>query len=297
MKRAIRRVEKRMIPEKLFVQITGDYYTENIAAAKKDIFKNKSLLERYGAEIRFLKKEGGLTIFPYKFTEKYNADKIKVYIDGDVGMRYVLHDGKKLYFPETWSEGRIKDYYNGLLIEQDKESPHRYFTKDFKVEKGDVFVDVGCAEAMSSLECVDDASEIYLFECDEMWLKALERTFEKYGDKVHIIRKYARSYTDHESVKLEDALRKSFGKTFFIKLDLNGYEWDTLGGSPELIRTQRIKCAGCTYHRQEDEDILLSSLKREGFTCEFSKGYMLFIFSELKYPYFRRGLIRAKKCE
>ena len=294
----IRRMAKKAIPDKLFASLTGDLYTEELEKAKKDIFTNKSLLEKYGQEIAYLKKEGGLVIFPYSFQEKYDARKIDVLLDKEIGLRYVIHDHKRLYFPRAWEEKRIRNYYNGLLIEQDIESPHRYFTDKFKVEKGDVFVDVGCAEAMSSLECVDTADEIYLFECSEEWKEALNATFGgRCGNKVHIIPKYVRNYSDEESITLDEALKESFGKNFLIKLDLNGYEWDVLSGSPNFLNTQKIRCLGCTYHRQQDESILLPNLQKAGFECEFSTGYMLFLFSELKYPYFRRGLIRANNYD
>ena len=36
---------------------------------------------------------------------------------------------------------------------------------------------------------VDVASKIYLFECDPVWIEALEKTFEPYKDKVVIVPK------------------------------------------------------------------------------------------------------------
>ena len=292
-KRVVRRAAKKVIPDKIYASLSGQMYTEELTKVKRDIFTNKSLLDKYGREIAYLKKEGGLTIFPYQFWEKYDPYKINVLLDKEAGLRYVIHNHKRLYFPRTWEVKRIRNYYNGLLIEQDIESPHRYFTDKFKVEKGEVFVDVGCAEAMTSLECVDTAGEIYLFECNEEWKEPLAATFRDYSNKVHIVSKYVRNYSDEASVILDEVLAESFGKNFFIKLDLSGYEWSALSGSPQFLSTQKIKCAGCTYHRQEDENILLTNLQKAGFKCELSTGYMLFLFSELKYPYFRRGLIRG----
>lgn len=147
---------------------------------------------------------------------------------------------------------------------------------------------------MSSLECIDVASEIYIFECDPKWIEALRLTFREYNHKCNIIPKFVDVYNSENTITLDEALKLSFGKEFFIKLDLNGLEWKALGSSPQLLDTQRVKVAGCVYHHQEDEKILWDKLNSAGFQCELSKGYMLFLFSELKTPYFRRGLIRAR---
>lgn len=294
MKKYLRRIMKKIIPYKEYCKLTGDFYKEELEAVKQDIFTNKELEKCYEEEIKYLKKEGGLVIFPYQFTEKYRSNKIAVYLDEETKMKYVIHNEKRLFFPREWNERMIKNYYNGLLIEQDLESPHRYFTDTFKIERGGVFVDVGSAEAMSSLECIEDASEVYIFESDPKWIEALQLTFQEYNHKCHIIPKFVDDYNGENTITLDEALKDSFGKEFFIKLDLNGLEWKALYGSPQLLNTQKIKVAGCVYHHQEDEAILWEKLISAGFQCELSKGYMLFLFSEMKPPYFRRGLIRAR---
>lgn len=63
---------------------------------------------------------------------------------------YVWHKEKKLYFPR-WSEPQIKHAYNQLIMEQDVESPHTYFSEKYQIEEGDIFVDVGGAEGIISL--------------------------------------------------------------------------------------------------------------------------------------------------
>ena len=58
-----------------------------------------------------------------------------------------------------------------------------------------------------------------------------------------------------------------------------------------------VKLAVCTYHNSEDEDLILGILKEKNFSCEQSEGYMLFLYSKLDYPYFRRGIVRAQKID
>lgn len=86
-----------------------------------------------------------VTIFPYPFHTDYSPEKIKVFYDQDKGMRYVLQDGKRLYFKKRWKEKRIKRAYSELLREQDINSPHRYITESFTIGNEDVLADIGAA--------------------------------------------------------------------------------------------------------------------------------------------------------
>jgi hypothetical protein len=92
-------------------------------------------------------------------------------------MRYVLHENKRLYFPEAWETEFIRAYYNGLCIEQDKDSPHRYEVGGYVVQEGDVIADVGTAEGIWALNNAEKAEKLYLFEHDREWIKVLCKTF------------------------------------------------------------------------------------------------------------------------
>jgi len=118
------------------------------------------------------------SVFPYEFSRKYNASNIDVFFDKTTKTQYVMHDNKKLYFPEDWEIENIRAYYNGLRIEQDIDSPHRYEINGFIVQEGDVIADVGAAEGIWALTNAEKAGKIYLFEYNIEWIKALEKTFE-----------------------------------------------------------------------------------------------------------------------
>ena len=47
-------------------------------------------------------------------------------------------------------------------------------------------MDAGCAEGYTSLEVVEEVDHLYLFECDEAWIEALEATFALWREKVTI---------------------------------------------------------------------------------------------------------------
>ncbi len=285
------------MPYRLYCKMVGDSYSADIAKMKKDIWHSKELYQLFKPEIDYMKKQGRLYVFPYPFHEKYKGLGTKVYHDAD-GMGYVLHCGKKLFFPKEWPEPQIRSYYNGLLAEQDARSPHCYFTDTFRLMRGGLLVDAGCAEAMTSLECVDVASELYLFEYDEKWFSALKKTFHGYEDKVHIIRKFVSDKSEGKFIRLDDVLNEEIldNRECLLKMDIEGNEASALKGAEKLLAYDKLKIACCLYHNKEDEDVLSAILEQAGFRLEISKGHMLQYFHEgLEYPYFRKVLARAAK--
>jgi hypothetical protein len=235
------------------------------------------------------------SVFPYSFRSRHNVNAIGVFYDEACKMRYVLHDGKRMYFPQTWDEERVRGYYNGLLIEQDIDSPHRYETEEFCVQNGDVIADIGAAEGIWALTCVEKAGKIYLFECESQWTAALKKTFEPWKEKVVLVNKYVSNVTRDNLITLDDFLG---GETInFIKADIEGSEVPLLEGAGNVLsKQQKLKLLLCAYHRKDDARILKKRLEQNGFRTEYSKGYMLFIYDpSLAEPYIRRGLIRAVK--
>lgn len=235
------------------------------------------------------------SIFPYDFNKKYVPAEIDVYFDNASKMKYVLHDNKRMYFPRTWDTGRIRDYYNGLCIEQDEDSPHRYETPEYTVKDGDIIADIGAAEGIWALTYAEKAGKIYLFECGKEWTAALKKTFEPWREKVIIVNKYI-SDTDANGYITLDSFMKG-GKISFIKADIEGMELKLLKGGIRTIReADDLKLLLCAYHGKEDAEKIRLFLEAENFTAEHSKRYMLFIYDkELDEPYIRRGIIRAKK--
>jgi len=246
--------------------------------------------------INYLKKYRFLSI-PYDFSRKYHAMDIDVFYDTRANVFYVLHKNKRLYFPRGWEIERIRAYYNGLCIEQDEDSPHRYETEAFSVREGDAIVDVGAAEGIWALDGVERAGKIYLFECTEEWIEALRRTFEPWKEKVVIVNKFVSNTNDVKNVTLDNFFK---GKRIdFIKADIEGMEIKLLeGGKDILTSASGLKLLLCAYHAKIDGTEIKKILEGNGFETEYSKGYMLFISDrELEKPYIRRGLIRAMKKE
>jgi hypothetical protein len=249
------------------------------------------------AEVLNYLSKNPIAVFPYDFQDEYIAEDIEVYEDKEKGLRYVLLDGKRLYFKKRWGKKKIQNLYNLLSKEQDIRSPHRYLTDKFRFEEGEVLVDVGAAEGNFALSVVDIASKIILFEADKEWIEPLNATFEPWKDKVEIVNKFVSDVTDSSNTKLDDFLYKKQNENTFLKIDVEGAESRLLkGGQETLSKLKPLKVAICTYHKQNDEKEFSELLNQFGFKTTNSDGYMLFYYDkQMTAPYFRRGLIRAEK--
>lgn len=233
-------------------------------------------------------------IFPYPFHDNYSSDKIDVFYAPETGMRYVLQDGKRLYFKKRWSGKRIKRAFSDLLREQDINSPHRYLTDKFTIVNDDVVADIGAAEGNFALSVIEKIKKLYLFEYDQEWIQALRATFAPWAEKVEIINKYVSDYNDDSHIRLDTFFDMKNDITF-LKIDVDGAEAIVLNSCVEVFKAHNsFKVALCTYHKNNDEKDFTLLLKNHGFSISPSKGYMIHYYDKkMKAPYLRRGLIRA----
>jgi hypothetical protein len=239
-------------------------------------------------------------LFPY---QRIN-DKIpfKVETGIEFGLKYVLHRAdKKLFFPKYFSaEHAYKNFIEveGILGSSSLlKSPHSYQDESFKVEEGDVILDVGCAEALFALDNIEKASRVFLFECNKDWYWPLKRTFAPYGDKVVYIPKLVTDKTDAKHTTLTDAINGvvSANDKLFVKMDIEGFERNVIESNEDFFRRYKVKLSCCTYHRQDDAKVIEKLLRNMGYLTRFSDGYMLpYHLNGIHYPYFRHGVIYAK---
>jgi hypothetical protein len=259
---------------------------------KKELKLNPDIEKK---EIFNFLKRNPIAFIPYEFKRKYKPEKNIIYEDDTCDMKYLLHENKRLYFPKKISNGEIQRYYNGLMIEQDINSPHRYEHQNFYVQERNIVADIGAAEGFFALSIIERARKIYLFECNSVWINALKMTFLPWKEKITIINKYVSNHTVGKHIALDDYFNGE--KIDFIKADIEGSELDLLLGSKRILSTQNnLRIVLCTYHRKNDMQELNRILLEGGFYTEYSNGYIINIFDkELSPPYLRRGIIRALK--
>lgn len=216
-----------------------------------------------------------LFFLPYDFAIEYFKRDVDAYYDAKHSLYYVNYRGRKMYFAKHINTlEKAKNYYKGLLAEQDECSPHRYLIDDINVAEGDVVVDCGAAEGNFSLDIIDIAKKIYLIEYDESWIEALQLTFRDYRDKVEIIKGKISSYSLGNYITLDDVIKEPVN---FIKMDIEGSEWDGLIGAKRLIsQSPNIRCAICSYHRPFDEILIKDELEKYDIKTYSSNGYVWF---------------------
>ena len=262
-----------------------------LAYLQKEVLQDK---DEFVKMVTFLKKNP-LAVYAYDFIKKYHPANIQVYTDNECDMRYVMYENKRLYFRPGMTEKQIQKYYNMLLTEQDIDSPHRYEYERFRVEEGDVVADIGVAEGNFALSVVERASKVYLFESDPHWIVALKKTFDPWKEKIVIVNKSVSNDNTDREARLDDYFNHC--EVNFIKIDVDGAEMQVLQGAKHFLTNQkRLNIAVCTYHKQQDAEVIGAFLKNCQFRLSFSKGYAICFWDrKAPFPWLRRGLIRAAK--
>lgn len=271
---------------------------------KARLYKNKILkhLSKFdNAEIREIAdylKHNSICLFPYNYKNNYNIKDICVGRDSNNNLLYVKYKGANIYMRKGYkSKYRAVRYFNNILIEQDKNSPHCYISNTFMPSENSVILDIGGAEGYFSMQYVNNVKKIYIFECNEEWIEALNETYKEYKDKVCIIGKFVSDYTDDTHIKLDDFIDEYdlWKDELFIKIDAEGSEAAILGGGMRTLNASKsIKIAVCTYHCQSHERDFRELFK--GWKIESSKGYMLYYYDyNFREPYIRRGLLRVER--
>jgi len=260
--------------------------------------KHPEFTKKYHSELEYLNHQSSKNnmhsyVFPNKFVEKYNEKEVVVFKDENNGLFYVIHEGKKLYFKSDYNTIElVQNVYNCSCVEQDPDSAHCYVDDNFKVEEGDILLDIGAAEGNFALANIEKVKKVYLFETEPQWIEALQCTFAPWKDKVEIINKYVSDNNNNNNITLESFFENK--EVNFIKMDIEGEEINVINSSINFIKKQNnLKIAACTYHNNNDAKILSDLFNKNKIDFSFSKNNMLFIYDKLSPPFFRKGLIRA----
>ncbi|MBP5345809.1 MAG: FkbM family methyltransferase [Bacteroidales bacterium] len=289
---------RKNLKETIIEQRQADTYNQIMLAS----MASAEYAKKYKSEIERLQARGRFTFYPSQDIPEYDESAIQGGFDSAKGLAFVDHNGKKLYFPASYTVKQAKRAYyemavcDSILGTDAKGTPHQYQGKDYCLKEGDVLVDVGCAEALFALDNIEKASKVILIERNSSWLKALRATFQPYMHKVRLVNKLV-SRNDSKSTITLQTLLAGESRPIFIKMDIEGYEVETIRSAQEFL-TQKsdITLACCTYHTNNDAQQLETLFQAMGYSHEYSDGYMLFTrYDQPLFPYFRHGLIRAKK--
>ena len=289
--------------------------SESNAALLRNLVLSMPQMEQkfFASECRFLKDMPlerlslSTILFPYQVRcgeDVYALSKRDVEVGRDKGGPYVVHSsGRRVYFPKSTSEIAMLENYRGLMYAEGitgagllEKSPHCYQDADFSLEDGDCLLDLGCAEALFTIDNIDRVSKAVLFECESVWSKPLAATFRPYREKVHIIEKMVSGHTSKKAIRIMDAIDgvADDDQKFFVKMDIEGGERQVISGNEDFFREKKVKLSCCVYHRQDDAEVIKRKLEKLGYKTRFSDGFMLSDMNGIHYPYFRHGVIYAR---
>lgn len=235
-----------------------------------------------------------LTPYPYLWIGEYDERFVDVHIDMENSFPFVMHHGKRLYFKRDIIND-IPGIYKGLLIEQDERSAHRYVVS-YSELTNKVLLDIGAAEAIFALDTIEYVNHVYLFECDNKWLEALNLTFAPWKEKVTIVSKYVSDFNDENNVTLDSYFSDKQTDNLFLKMDIEGYERNALKGAKKLLKkAKNISGSVCIYHLYDDKEVIQALLKRLDYITEIQSGYILFE-KELRSAILRFHLSSENAC-
>jgi len=231
----------------------------------------------------------GYSRYPYSYAAKYLESPPEIHTDSENRLKHVLHKGRKLYFPCSLSDEKIRKLYTSLRIEQDSESSHRY-VDSVEEFRGKILLDIGAAEGLIALEAVEVARHLYLFECNPKWIEALEATFAPWKEKVSIINKYVSNNNDGENITLDRFLEENqTEKNLFLKMDIEGAERNALeGGKSIFSEIGTLEFAVCVYHKKDDMKVISQFLDRHNCSYIPREGFLYTNHS------FRTGVLIGK---
>lgn len=260
----------------------------------------------YAQELDFLLNKT-LRFVPYETDTPYFRE-IETAQDGKGELPYAVVGGKKLFLMQGSHKKEIQKYIAGLMEEQADNSPHLYIDRDDFFLKADhtserpILIDVGCAEGNFTLEYIGHAREAYLIEGDSRWNEPLKATFAPWAEKVHIVNQFVAEKSDEAAKKtsLDDLFAGFHGEKIFLKMDLEGWGLKALQGSANLLKNNDVYVACACYHSDTEYEDIRKYLEaaHPDYAVWPSEGVCICWFDKaLSYPYFRRGMLRARKRE
>ena len=261
---------------------------------------NKAEASEYAMELNYLRSQNNIPMIPYEQSRKIDYP-VYAEFDSKKKLPFVIHKSKRLYFPKDWSLEKSKKQYR-YFIERENllggnytpKAPHQCQSESFKIEKGDVLLDIGSAEGLVALDTIEKTKKTFLYESDPIWAAPLKATFEPYKDKVIIINKLVSDTDSQTTTTLSTSIQGLEKETFFVKMDIEGAEEFVIKGNANFFQNNKIKAACCTYHNANHYNSLKNIFEKWGYSTTPSDGNILcFMDNNFVPPYFRKGLIRA----
>ena len=235
--------------------------------------KSSSVSGELGEVLGYLKSHH-LRMYCYPFYDEYLQKNSEIQYDNVKGLYYGVYENKKMYLARRFNTlEKARAYFNAVTMEQDMKSPHCYWNNEKLCKIDDVGVDVGAAEGIFALKIIEKIKHIYLIEVDEQWIEALQYTFEDYTDKITIINTYIGNEVGEGKARLDTVLLDA--KIDFIKMDIEGMEYEALRGAEKILSNNDVQLAICVYHHQDDNEKIGQWLRDRKYYTSNSGGLVV----------------------
>ncbi|HMW38525.1 MAG: hypothetical protein K1X68_02420 [Saprospiraceae bacterium] len=289
-----KKLKSYFIPQQVLIRLALGSESQGYKDLKKRIIEYLLVEDslRNSAVINFLRKNP-LHIFPYPFIYKYKP--IDVVVKYSQGFPYVVYEGKKLFFKKNMNKMQVMHAMNNLLIEQDEESAHHYYSFCSKSQYG-VIIDCGAAEGIFALKYIDLCEKMIIIETDPEWIAALQMTFSEYERKVSIIGKYVGERNDSHNITLDTIIGQE--NVSLIKVDVDGSEEGLFNGLKNSLTSNKIdQILLCVYHDVDDYQKYTLLLDEYGFKVETHHNKMIFLYgNHLREPFLTNGVVNFYKA-
>jgi hypothetical protein len=247
-------------------------------------------------EIQWIRQHGA-AVFPYPWAADFQPRSIKVSRERD-GMPYVRRGERRLFFPRSWSDAKVRAYYNAIQMEQCERSPHRYTLCRSQGRRGNVLFDIGAAEGVWAFDNADLAKQIILCEPNHEWHAPLARTFGQFEVPWLVLDCFVSDVDGQGRSRLDTIAEHWQDEPFAIKMDIEGEEARALQGAGSTLKRKRSTLWEiCLYHTPADQERLPEFFARNAariVSLGVSEGFMMFTDERpAQKPSLRRGLLRV----
>jgi FkbM family methyltransferase len=232
-----------------------------------------------------LKNRNGVSfiqLLKFFFDKSYNSKskaKIKyLVLKDDYYLVYFNYFNNPLFFPQNFS---LKSLEQVIVESFYPNNWHYYEILQTKVTKEDTVVDCGAAEGLFGFLVVDRCEKLYLVEPLPAFCKAMEKTFAR-NKNVKIL-PVALSNKEMKAQIFENDISSSLSsgnggievnvttldklfyekgeKITYIKIDLEGNDYEALLGGENIIRKNKPKIVVTTYHKAQHTEEITAYLK------------------------------------
>lgn len=263
---------------------------KNFSKFKKYYFNNST--ESISEAIKMLNTNNKLMI-PFKFINKYDKINYEI-IHDDFGYPAVKINNNLIFFPKETTNKDILGSVKTHFIEQDEESPHKYF-----IDKSQLFghtaILVGASDGLLALDLIDSFKHIYLIESDKNWIEPLKKTFCLFKEKITILNIYASDISTGNQKKLDDIFKSYEHSIDFLQADVEGAAGILLKGAENMLYDHMPKIAIACYHTHNEASDIKNILEKFNYKTSFSQKFVYNWNHYLQEPFIRKGVIYADK--